>query len=314
MTRSEVVHIAVASDAAYISWAATLVQSCLQQHSVGRVHFHLLHDSSLSARDGSRLLDMVHNAGSRIDLYDIDPSRVSALPSVNRFGHIVWLRFLLPELLPDLSRVLYLDADTFVVDSPEPLWHMDLEGDSLGAVANVVEPVMRDHVAGLGIEDGKGFFNSGVLLMDLDRMREDNSAGQLAQFASEQRGNLVWPDQDALNIVFAGRWHPLHPRWNAMNSLWFWGPWARDVFGRDAVREATTEPAILHFEGPSLLKPWHFLCQHPWRDEYRRTLASTPWAGTPLEDQTPATQLIRRLPTRMQLPVYRRLVRMRVRS
>src|SRR5207253_2718503 len=83
---------------------------------------------------------------------------------------------------------------------------------------------------------------------------------------------LVWPDQDACNVALEGRWLALHPRWNAQNSLWTWGDLARGVFGVDVVEEATTAPAILHFEGPSLSKPWHALCRHPWRDEYWRQL------------------------------------------
>jgi hypothetical protein len=83
------------------------------------------------------------------------------------------------------------------------------------------------------------------------------------------------------------------------------------VFGAEALHEATASPAILHFEGPSLNKPWHYLCQHPWRHQYRRTLARTPWPDVALHDRTPATAVISRLPVSMRLAAYRRLVRLR---
>jgi hypothetical protein len=98
-----------------------------------------------------------------------------------------------------------------------------------------------------------------------------------------------------------------------MNSLWEWSDWARDVFGEQTLREAIERPAIVHFEGPSVCKPWHYLCNHAWRDRYRLTLARTPWAVTPLEDQTFSTRLIGRLPTRWRMPAYWELHRTRKR-
>jgi lipopolysaccharide biosynthesis glycosyltransferase len=83
------------------------------------------------------------------------------------------------------------------------------------------------------------------------------------------------------------------------------------VFGRDALAEATRTPAIVHFEGPSLAKPWHVLCQHPYRDEWRAALGRTPWADRPLEGDGMATGLIRLLPSRWQAATYTRLVRSR---
>src|SRR5919108_4806203 len=113
--------------------------------------------------------------------------------------------------------------------------------------------------------------------MDLDRMRADGSHEAVTRAAADLGNRLVWPDQDACNVALKGRWLALHPRWNAQNSLWIWGDLARGVFGADVFDEATTGPAILHFEGPSLSNPWHTLCRHPWRDEYWRQLRLTPF-------------------------------------
>src|SRR5439155_5773186 len=166
------------------------------------------------------------------------------------------------------------------------------------------------HVAALGIDNGR-FFNGGVLLLNPGLMREEPSAARLIRFATERSGLLAWGEQDAMNVVFARRWRSLHPRWNAQNSLWVWSDWAKEVFGAEVLHEATTDPAILHFEGPTLNKPWHYLCEHPWRDVYRDTLARTPWAGTRLEDRTAGTRLIQLLPRRARVPAFVRLQRFR---
>jgi lipopolysaccharide biosynthesis glycosyltransferase len=158
-----------------------------------------------------------------------------------------------------------------------------------------------------------GFFNSGVLLMDLDVMRREGCTEELLRYANDNRDALLWPDQDVLNAVFAGRWMSLHPRWNVQNSFWSWADWALDVFSAADLREAMTSPRIRHFEGPSLSKPWHYLCPLPGRMEYRAVLAETPWANRPLEDRTVATRLIRMLPRAWWTPTYKTLLRSRLR-
>ena len=45
----------------------------------------------------------------------------------------------------------------------------------------------------------------------------------------------------------------------------------------DLVEEARRSPAIRHFEGPSVNKPWHLLCEQPGREHYMRHRAATPW-------------------------------------
>jgi len=61
------------------------------------------------------------------------------------------------------------------------------------------------------------------------------------------------PDQDILNIVFDGRWFELDPRWNAQFKLWEDPDSASEYFGA-AAEMARREPAIVHFEGPSVLQ------------------------------------------------------------
>lgn len=308
-------HVVFATDRAYLPWCSTAILSCLEANRADEVHIHVLHLGDLIASDGARLAGMVGDGG-HVELHSIDPGRLARLPSkgASLGGHISWARVALADALVGLDRVIYLDADTLVTGSIAELWRTDLGDAPLAAVANVVEPAMHDHVASLGILDPSQYFNAGVLLIDLEWWRTEACGEQLARLALSRGGNLPWFDQDALNMVFAGRWQQLHPRWNAQNSLWVWQEWAQDVFGADALREATTSPAILHFEGPSLNKPWHYLCSHPWREQYRRTLAKTPWAGTTLLDRTPATMAIRHLRPEAQLKVYLRLEQCRRRA
>jgi lipopolysaccharide biosynthesis glycosyltransferase len=310
MTDDRIV-VSLTFDANYLAPASAVIRSCLV-HSNGRsLQFEIIHDESLSRDDRQRLQAMCVEAGALVNLHLMDERRLRGLPAVDRFGSIVWWRLLLPELLEHVDRLLYLDCDTLVLSSLDPLWREDLGTSPLAAVANVVEPRMREHVGTLGIAYPGGFFNAGVLLLQLDRMRDERSTEELLDYSLRHQKMLLWNDQDALNVVFKERWHSLHPRWNAQNNLWSWRDWAIDVFGPRTVDEAVRAPVIRHFEGPSVAKPWHYLCPVPHRDVYLEMLAQTPWAGAPMEDRTASTVAIRLLPRRWRLDVYSRVLALR---
>jgi len=299
-------HIAFAINSGYAPWAAVSIRSLLDHHDPAALAFHFLNDGGLAAREERLLVDMANDAGAAIAVHRIDPDRVSALPAIDRFGTVVWLRFLLPEVLPDLERVLYLDADTFAATAVDDLWNAPLGDAPIAAGPNVVDPGLHPHVRELGLEPSH-FLNSGVLLMNLAVMRAERSSDALFAYARERGDALRWPDQDTLNVVFAGRWHRLHARWNAQNSMWFWRQWAEDVIGETELREATSAPGIVHFEGPLVVKPWHALCSHPWRDAYRRAWARTPWRDVPIVDDTMAVRMLARLPFDLRHRLYARL-------
>jgi lipopolysaccharide biosynthesis glycosyltransferase len=306
--------IAIALDRGYAPWAATLVRSCVRANPSSKICFEIVHDGTLSDEDCGRLAETATSNHSSVRFHAVAGDDLSHLPTTPLFGSIVWLRFRLPDLLLDRSRVLYLDSDTLVMADLHGLWDTPLDPHPLAAVANVVEPAARPHVQALGIQYPGGFFNSGVLLMDLDRMRAEHSSDQLFKAAADLRESLVWPDQDALNLVFANRWLPLHPRWNTQNSFWAWRQWAVEVFGEALLEDATRQPAIRHFEGPGLSKPWHYLCPYPGRKQYRALLAETPWAHIPLEDRTAATWFVKLFPREMRYRAYARLLQARRRS
>jgi len=302
--------IALVTDAGYLPWCATALLSCVDAHPGQDLDLHVVHDGTVDATDAKRLAGLVP-APATLTVHAVEAARVRHLPRIARFGSVVWLRFLLPDLLPDRQRVTYLDADTFVVDDLSSLATVELDGAPVAAVANVVPAPDWPRLAGLGFGDPADVLNSGVLVMDLARMRAEDTWGQVGDTVSAFAGQIAWPDQDALNLVCAGRWTHLHPRFNAQNSVFAWPEQAQAVFGATAVAEAVADPAIVHFEGPVLCKPWHALSTHPWRDRYRATLARTPWASTALDDDVRSVRLISRLPARWHLPAYRGLVTVR---
>lgn len=270
-----VLHVACAADEAYVAHSAAMLHSVLAHSGDHHVHVHYLHGTEFPAKAAERLAGMVRRDGGEISFHEIAGERVAGLPADGLFSPAIWYRIFLPELVPGASRVLYLDADTIVTDALAPLWQLDLSGSYVGAVTNVFMHEHAHRPAELGLAPG-AYFNSGVLLMNLDLMRRDGCSEALRRLALERSGELAWPDQDALNLVLGARRLALHPRWNAMNSVLAFD-WAAEVLGEDAVREAREHPAIRHFEGPPVNKPWHFLCEREGRERYGAHRRRTPW-------------------------------------
>lgn len=298
------VHVALAVDRNYVPWAGVVVRSLFDHEPEATVT--VLHDEGAPAPsrvEPQQVRALEGMMPGRVRVRGVSDSRLEGLPSVDRFGAVVWLRFLLPDLLPDAERVLYLDADVLVAAPLSALWSDPLVDGPVGAVDNVVEPALREHVASI-VGHGR-YFNSGVLLLDLVRLRGEGAVDEMLGRARGSR--LVWPDQDVLNATFVGRWTDLGPRWNAQASFWVWSDLADQVLGPAARSAAVAHPAIVHFEGPSVCKPWHPLCTHPWRKAYLDTLRRTPWAGAERVLRTPLTRALRALPEGARIPAYLRL-------
>jgi lipopolysaccharide biosynthesis glycosyltransferase len=286
--------VACATDDAYAPYCAAMLGGLLVQHPRG-LTVHLLHDETLGTQPRERLRRLVEAGGGRWEPLTAPASQRAGLPAMDRIPSIMWLRVLLPDLLPQADRLLYVDVDTLALQPLDGLWRTDLGGNLVGAVDNVLHPNLRGRPAALGLPAGARYFNSGVLLMDLAGMRREGSSRRILEVARTRPGELLWPDQDALNIVLAGRRATLHPRWNCQNSFFYWRRFAVELLGERQLEEALAAPALLHFEGPSWAKPWHFFSDHPHRERWRAAQRATGWSLPP--QRSWLRTLANRLPT-----------------
>ena len=291
-----VLHVACAARRDYVPHSAAMIHSLLGQSGDLRVQVHYLHGSDLPESYLTRLAGMAERDGGEMSFLHVDDARVGGLRTSDLFPPSHWYRVFLPELLPELDRILYLDVDIIAVDSLVPLWQTDLRDHVLAAVTNVFQEDHVSHLDRLGMADPKAYFNTGVMLLNLAEMRRTGATGAVLEWAEANHDRLRLPEQDALNVVLGKRRLWLHPRWNCMNSLLRF-PWAADLLGADAVEEARRSPAIRHFEGPSVNKPWHYLCDRGMRELYVQHRRQTPWPRVRSEGVTPRNVMRRLLGT-----------------
>lgn len=284
-----------AADGRYAPHSAAMLHSVLA-HS-DEVHVRYLTGPGFPAEARRLITEMVEGSGGAISFYEIADEQVEGLPELDHVPRSLWYRIFLPDLLPECERALYLDLDVIVVDALGPLWATDLGDHYLGAVTNVFMTGHTGRGKMLGLSGDEVYFNSGVMLMNLAAWRRDGCTRMVHDYARRHADRLGWADQDAMNVLLGHRRLALHPRWNCMNSVLEFDS-AVDVFGADAVSEARSDPGIRHFEGPSINKPWHYLCDHDMRELYLEHRRQTPWPDFRPEGVTAANvarRLLRRL-------------------
>jgi hypothetical protein len=147
-----------------------MLHSVLSAERAGEIHVDFLHGPQLQARALGALEQMVTDQGASISLHLIGDQLVAGLPEWGRIPTTMWYRIFLPDLLPEVGRALYLDVDTIVLRSLSPLWALDLRDHYVAAVTNVPERHMLGHAEELGGAGPGDYFNSGVLLMNLELM------------------------------------------------------------------------------------------------------------------------------------------------
>lgn len=295
-------HLACGGDLGYLPHTAAMVHSVLEHRGALDVCVHYLHEPRLNEDDARAFRSMVERGGGRASLTPLDPDRLTGLPTIHHLTAATWYRVFMPELLAEVERVLYLDGDAVAMDDLGPLWATELGGATVAAVTNVFEPWNSGWPAELPI--AKPYFNAGVAIFDLERMRADGATQRILEFALTRP---EWPfgDQDPVNAVLADDRLELHPRWNVQNSVMHFDE-AFDVLDPDEVREARRRPGIRHWEGPGRNKPWNYMTPRAHRREYLRHRRATPWPRVELEERTPLNVVRRTL-----RPLRQGLTRMR---
>lgn len=208
-----------------------------------------------------KLAQGLEGLGHRLEPVLVDQSLFGSAPVTDRYPQEMYYRLLAAQLLPDtLDRVLYLDPDILVINSLQPLWNTPL-GDDLFAAANHVSlgSFATNEVNKIRLGTDTDYFNSGVLLIDLARCRQEVDPKQVFAYVEKHQSELFLPDQDVLNALYGARILPLE------DLIWNYDPrnyseYKLHSHGKADTRWVIQNTAVLHFCGRD----------KPWKKGYRR--------------------------------------------
>lgn len=306
-------HLACAADEKYLPHCAAMLHSVFSTTGGAGIIVHFTHFPEFSREHLSALSNFVHDAGAEFDPICVDYETLAKLPSTAALPSVVWQRVLLPELLPNLDKVLYLDSDLIALGSVEPLWDLTISSSYIAAVSNPMHKEMADWPQRIGLPEPAAYFNSGVMLMNLALLRDHSCPERIIRHAVEHPELVHWGDQCAMNAVLHSRRHALHPKWNMMNNFVTYGR-GEGLFDQVTLAEALADPLIVHFEGVPESKPWHYRSDHPYRESYRAHRRQTPWPLTSLEGRNAANVVKKRVIPQRVLVRLSRLRQARIRE
>lgn len=288
-----------AADENYAMPLAVTVRSALDTLAPGRrVHWFIV-DGGLSFQTRERLERSWTDARMQWTWVQPEHKLLRGLPVSGHVTHTTYARMLLPQLLPPgVRRVLYLDADLLVRRDLGRLWDEPFAGASCLACVEVACPCMDARIAlpnyarcqshlvltrpipnyqALGIAPTAPYFNSGVLLIDLEDWQSSQVTRRLLDCLRDNAAWLTYWDQYALNVVLVGRWRRMDGRWNQTEHIYKYPSASRSPLDDTTFRQLRDDPWIVHFT--SQRKPWHFESRHPFRKQFWQVLDRTAWQG-----------------------------------
>lgn len=283
--RSPLAVVCATNDAFALSLAAML-------HSIAT---HLPHGSSLrvfvlddgiSSESRSRLERVAARFRVHSELVWLEPdiASVAGFKVLPGLPYTMYLRLQVGALLPaSLERVIYLDTDMIVRTDLSELWEMPLQGCTIGAVQNHVPSTVGENEGirahrELGIDPCAPYFNSGLLLIDLARWRQERIEERALDYIRAHPDDLYYPDQEALNAALAGRWMILPLEWNVLTTIYMLPAWPDFPFKRSVEAnewKIVNGPKIVHYCGTE--KPWMAGCTHPLERIFAHHLRESGW-------------------------------------
>lgn len=192
---------------------------------------------------------------------EVDPEVFKDAPITDRYPETIYYRLLAHEYLPkDLHRILYLDIDILVLNNLRPLYNIEMK-DKLYAAAshsaltnNMTEQFNKLR---LGNYEAESYYNSGVLLMNLDAIRQKVNADDIFKYIKDNKLALFLPDQDVLNALYGKEFvkipdelYNYDARMSSIYTLLGNGKWNLDW--------VIDHTVVLHFCGRD----------KPWKDDY----------------------------------------------
>ena len=124
----------------------------------------------------------------------------------------------------------------------------------------------------LDFDSAYGYFNAGVLLINLSYWREHKLSRVFLNYISEKNSKIIAHDQDVLNAILHDKCVHLPYKWNVEEGFYHYWFIKKNHFDKKLCHVLRT-PGILHYTWKP--KPWNAECKHPFRIAYFVSLQKT---------------------------------------
>lgn len=191
-----------------------------------------------------------------------------------------YYRLKLPSVLRNKDKCIWLDGDTLIFNDLAGMNDINLEDNYLAGVADHQRLNTRNlkRMQKLGACDNKHYVCAGVMLLNLKKMREDNIQEKLEEFVEKKNSQLVWHDQDTLNVICYDKILDLPPEFGVFNyylkeRVYEKNCIARNCYNKKDWEKAVSRPSVVHM----VFKPWGRIDKVIFEDKWWECAARTPF-------------------------------------
>lgn len=272
---TENIHILCATDNKFAPFCGVMLTSVFENTSDADAYVIVSESISDDNREKFHLLESKY--GVTIRFIDVDRNIFSQMPiGEERWPSEAYFRFVAPDLLPEeIRKVIYFDCDIIVQCNLHELWDIPMDNNSVLVVPDIAvyNKKLLGHLDGFYSTE---YFNSGMMVINLDYWRKYNIRQQLFDAVLNNYEKVAYPDQDGLNLILRDTKRTLPMAYNFMPSALLW-----DFFSAFPAEiknyVMTVKPLIIHFSG-HLPRPWHAQSYGlPFRSVWWEYVKKSPW-------------------------------------
>lgn len=253
----------------YIRCAMTSILSFKIHNPEANIVYHII-SSGLTNNNTLKLKQLACEYNLNLIIYEINKKYFDLLPTKEFWSEAMYFRFIIPNLLNNVDKIFYFDADIICLKNIDYLFNLDLQNNIIAAIPDIKRTSKKkERIFKL---NKNSYFNSGVLIIDRKKWNEYDILPKVINCIKQEPQKYVHPDQDALNVVLKNHVMYLSKIYNCIN-----------IYEIKNIRDI----AILHFANHP--KPWNqywhlnAICNSFTKNLYKSFEEKTPCANMPLE-------------------------------
>ena len=274
------INIVCATDENYAPYCGVMITSVFENNKNRDVNVYIIIDKTLSVNAISKFKKLEEKYNQCIVFCEVDKSFLESFPikgnGVGQLSIASYYRIYAADLLPKtVDKVLYLDCDIIVNKEIGELFDMEWKDVAVGVVDDMCIE-WQEYYDRLQYDRVLGYFNSGVVLMNLEYWRKHNISTQCIEYLVHNYKIIENNDQDVLNVVLRKQKKSLHITYNYQTL--FLDPYCFDTFLKKMKDDVLIEknPKIIHYA--SRMKPWMaYYYSYPFYSVWKKYKKISPW-------------------------------------
>lgn len=212
---------------------------------------------NMGVENRCKLFNFVGFHYATMNIIDVDDSNLEGVPLKRKdFDKTPYYKLLFAEYLPKtINKILYMDVDMIVNKDISLLYNIDISSYVLAAVPDPLVNVRdKEYLKkmNVNIEAGERYFNSGLILFNLDYLRKKYNIDIALRYICIHGATFKFHDQEVLNGLFLKEYLQLEQKFNYLTVYRGILDLVRYISGIQ--RKTEKEIAIFHYANPT--KPW----------------------------------------------------------